>query len=346
MNISVRPADLDADRDLIVETLRQHLTPLSNYARFDWLYRYNPYGSARTWIALDTDDQTVVGVASAFPRRFYIRKGEEIGWVLGDFCVDDEYRSLGPALQLQRACLAGVGAGAVGLCYDFPSLRMMAIYKRLGITPYGHLVRLTKLLRVDQKIKEIVKPLILARWLSLVGNCLLEFQLHCLEKSNGRLNIAIHEGDCAEEFSVLARRIGDQYGACVQRSAEYLNWRYLNHPLTQYEILTACTHDTLVAYAVFTQTGADGLIVDLFGVDDLTILRCIVNHVTVTLWQRGVSAVNVALSESHPWVKVFKPLGFRVRESLPIIICGPASTIQPDTTAKSRWFLMQGDRDS
>jgi hypothetical protein len=346
MNISVRPADLDADRDLIVKTLRRHLTPLSDHARFDWLYRYNPYGPARAWIALDTDDQTVVGVASAFPRRFYMRRGEEIGWVLGDFCVNNQYRSLGPALQLQRVCLEEVGSGASGFCYDFPSLRMMAIYKRLSVTPYGHLVRLTKLLRVDRKIKEIIKPPVLAHWVSLVGNSLLEFQLDRLKKKNAKLNVAIHAGDCAEEFSALARRIGDQYGACVQRSAEYLNWRYLNNPLTQYEVLTARMHEALVAYVVFTQAGEDGLVMDLFGIDDPIILRCIVNHVIVILWQRGVTAVNVALLESHPWVKILKSLGFKARESLPIIIYGPASAIQPNTTAGVQWFLMQGDRDS
>jgi hypothetical protein len=346
MNISVRPADLDSDRDLIVKTLRQYLTPSSNYARFDWLYKHNPYGSARTWIALDTNNQVVVGVASAFPRRFYVRRGEESGWVLGDFCVNDQYRSLGPALQLQRACLTGIGAGTNGCCYDFPSLRMTAIYKRLGVTPYGYLVRLTKLLRADRKIKKIIRSPILARCLSLVGNCLLKFQLYCLEKNNGTLNVAIHEGHCAEEFSVLARRIGDQYGACVQRSAAYLNWRYLNNPLIQYEILTARTRDMLIAYTVFTQIGEDGLIVDLFGLDDPTILRCIVNHVTVTLWRRGVSAINVALLESHPWVKALKSLGFRERESLPIVIYGPDSAIQLDTATQLQWFLMQGDRDS
>jgi RimJ/RimL family protein N-acetyltransferase len=346
MNISIRPADLDADRNLVVETLRRHLNPSFDHTRFDWLYRYNPYGPGRSWIALDTDDQTVVGVASAFPRRFYTQRGEEIGWVLGDFCVNDQYRSLGPALQLQRACLEEIGAGTSGFCYDFPSVRMMAIYKRLGVTPYGHLVRLTKLLRVDRKIKEIVKPTILARWVSLVGNSLLEFQLKRLEKNNERLNVAIHAGDCSEEFSFLARWIGNQYGACVQRSAEYLNWRYLNNPLTQYEVLTARTREALVAYAVFTQAGENGLVTDLFGIDDSIILRCIVNHVIVILWQRGVTAVNVALLESHPWMKIFTSLGFKARESLPIIIYGSASAIQPNTTAEVQWFLMQGDRDS
>src|SRR5258707_14285040 len=105
--ISIRPAALDADRKVLVETLARYLNPLSDERRFDWLYRENPHGQGRAWIACGPDNSTIVGMAAAFPRRIWIGGAENVGWVLGDFCVSDQNRSLGPALQLQRACLAG-----------------------------------------------------------------------------------------------------------------------------------------------------------------------------------------------------------------------------------------------
>lgn len=345
MGIVVRPADLSKDRDLIIGILHRYLTPSSDYARFDWLYKDNPYGLARTWIATDTDTQVVIGVASAFPRWMYVGGREELGWVLGDFCVSDHYRSLGPALQLQRTCLAEVGTRAAGFCYDFPSLGMMAIYKRLGISPVGHLLRLTRILRVDRKVKEIVKVAMVARGLSLVGNLLLKLQNHQL-KDNGVMTVSLQHGDCGEEFSALARQIGDRYGACVQRTAGYLNWRYLHNPLAFYEILTARVQGALVAYAVFTQTGEDGLVTDLFGTSDPTVMRSLISNIVMLLQRRGAIAVNITLIESHPWVKTLQSIGFRARETKPIVLYTPTSATHSNTVAETNWLLMQGDRDS
>ena len=68
--------------------------------------RNGPHGEARAWLAIDGDQETVIGVAAAFPRRFYAKRQTKSlpgCWVIFVFTL--QYRSLGPALQLQRACL-------------------------------------------------------------------------------------------------------------------------------------------------------------------------------------------------------------------------------------------------
>ena len=51
---------------------------------------------------------------------------------------------------------------------------MMAIYRRMGIKPYGKFVRLAKPLRIDRKARQIVKGKWMAQGLSLPGNLLLK----------------------------------------------------------------------------------------------------------------------------------------------------------------------------
>jgi hypothetical protein len=209
MTIFLRPADLESDRDLIVQHLARNLNPLSDGRRFDWLYRNNPHGKARVWMAFDTASQAVVGTAAAFPRRLYVGDRQAVGWVLGDFCIDEPYRTLGPALQLQRACLAAVDSEAVSFCYDFPSTGMMAIYKRLGISPCQHLLRLARPLRVDRKVREHIKPSVAAHGLTAAGNLMLRF-FHHRPRAHRTSAIALHTGACGEEFSVIARELGGQ----------------------------------------------------------------------------------------------------------------------------------------
>ena len=171
--VRIREADLQSDKQVIIDTVLRFLTPLSDYSRFGWLYENNVHGKARVWFAHNADDGTVIGMASAFPRCIYIEGHEEMAWVLGDFCIADQYRSLGPALALQRACLAAVDAESCGVLLRFPQHGMMAVYKRLRINPSRKLVRMAKPLRVDRKIGVVIKNPVLSGALSNAGNLLL-----------------------------------------------------------------------------------------------------------------------------------------------------------------------------
>src|SRR6266403_2361769 len=153
---SIRSANLDVDRQLLADLLCNNLSPNAVGQRFDWLYLRNPHGSARAWIAIDENTGKGVGAAAAFPRRLSIAGSSRAGYVLGDFCIDRQYRSLGLALQLQRTCLEQVGSEGPASSYDFPSDRMMAIYRRMQIGPIGHVVRWSKPLRVDRNMGELV----------------------------------------------------------------------------------------------------------------------------------------------------------------------------------------------
>jgi len=346
MSFFVRQADLETDRDLIVETLRRYLNSSYDNTRFEWCYEKNPYGRARTWIAEDAELHTTVGIASAFPRMFAVMGEVQLMWVLGDFCVSDQYRSLGPALQLQRACLTGIGSGKTTVSYDFPSLSMTAIYKRLGIPVVGQMVRLAKPLRVNRQVKKVVKIPVVAKGVSTVGNALLALRDHW-PRSFGGTQISFLDGQCGTEFTVLAEQISSQYGICGWRSATYLNWRYLNNPLYPCQIMTAHVGGTLAAYVVMNQIGEDGLLVDIFGVKNRVVLRSLVNAAVTSLRQRGASTVSVILCDSHPWVSLFQGFGFQAREYRPIVIHAPsAPALCPNMKDWTMWFLTYGDRDS
>lgn len=346
MAIMIRPADLGADREVLNDTLKRFLTPLADDARFDWLYRRNPFGQARVWLAIEQDDGAVVGMASAFPRRHYVCGCELSAWVLGDFCIDDQYRSLGPALRLQRACLAEIDSGRAAFCYDFPNARMMAVYKRLGIEAPQRLLRLAKPLRVDRTMRKAVKIPIFARGLTAAGNHMLRL-IERRPKAYGSSSFSLHQGECGEEFSELARSVGGRYGVCVQRSAAYLNWRYFANTYCRYELLTARRQGVLVAYAFFTQVGEDAVLADLFGIEEPAVLGSLVDELVDLLRRRGVVTVSAPMLDSHPWMPLLQSQGFRVREASPVVIYFPPHAAANHNMPKyPQWFFMHGDRDS
>jgi hypothetical protein len=346
VNVVIRLADLEADRALLIHTLLHHLTPRSNDLRFDWLYQQNPHGQARVWIAVDTDNHAVVGMVSAFPRRMFVGGGVALAWVLGDFCIHAQYRSLGPALQLQRACLAEAETVGVAFCYDFPSETMMAIYKRLRINPYGEMQRLVKPLRVEPTIGRFIAAPRLVQGLSVVPNFLLNVR-DCRSNRRAALTVSRHEGKCGEEFSRLAQLVGDHYGVCIERSSGYLNWRYRANPLDCYELFTARRGDALVGYAFVTQHSNRAMLVELFGIEERAVVGYLVQHVVAFLRQRGVDTVTAPMLASHPWLPLLRDLGFRPREARPVVVYVPSSSPAMRGLGESlHFFVMQGDRDS
>ena len=115
--------------------------------RFDWLYVKNPFAEPSVFVAHDSKSSEIIGTAAAFPRSLYIGKQKTMGWVLGDFCMSEHYRSLGPAIQLQKACLEGLGPRESAIWYDFPSKSMLAIYKRLKAPAPKKMIRFVKVLK-------------------------------------------------------------------------------------------------------------------------------------------------------------------------------------------------------
>lgn len=340
----IRAGDPDSDRKLAVQMFVRYLNPRYDEARFDWVYRQNPHGRGRLWVATDPTIGEVVGIAGAFPRRMSVFGREELAWLLGDFCVSDAYRSVGPALALQRACLAEVGAGAIPFCYDFPSSGMMAVYRRLGITPLAHLVRLSMVLRVDTRLRELVASPAFSKPLSAIANLFLAPRRARRRSARG-LEVSLHAAPLGQEFTELNRQIANQKVVMVERSAEYLSWRYLANPVHRYEVMTARQAGRLVGYAVFRQDDRTLTLVDLFTDPREATITDLVRGAVAVAWQRGLEAVDISLLESSAWVNCLKELGFKQRETVPVVVYA-AQEARTQVGNEMSWFLSDGDRDS
>jgi GNAT superfamily N-acetyltransferase len=345
MPVNIRLADLEVDRPLFTVLLSRNLSPSAGGARFDWLYLQNPHGLARAWVAIEENTGKGIGAAAAFPRKLCIEGSICLGYVLGDFCIDPQYRSLGLALQLQRACLEHVGSTSSTLGYDFPSNQMMAIYRRMQIVPTGQMARWSKPLRAERKIGKLVKSVRLARTLAVPINKFLEWK-DITSVSNRGWSIAEHQGDCTEEFTRLTRAVGSHYGIFVERSAQYLNWRYLRHPLVHYEILTARRGEALMGYVIFSRTNEDANIVDLFGFGNAEMWAALVGHVVAHLHAHGIITVSLPALATNPWTGLLKKWGFHQREGSPLVVHASQKMKASSENPKFPWFLTDGDRES
>jgi len=347
MDLVVRHADLVNDCEQIVELQRRYLTERADLQRFNWLYRDNPFGQPRVWVTEESTSRAIIGAAAAFPRSLYIGLKKKIGWVLGDFCISEQYRSLGPAIQLQRACLEGLGIEGNAIWYDFPSSHMLAIYKRLKVIQSQQMIRFVKPLKVDRKVRALVKSKFFQRCLNMVGNLALNVSDRRVQSPSG-LTFQQHVGECGPEFTELSEVIGGSHGNCLERTSAYLNWRYCHNPLDCCVLVTARKEGILKGYAVFTETGADTHILDVFGVRDSDVMVGLLDHIVGRVRSGPCETVVVSIVDHHPWIPFFQSVGFKPREASPIILAGfpLESECQTKENQHMSLLLMQGDRDS
>jgi hypothetical protein len=264
--------------------------------------------------------------------------------ILGDFCIDPQHRTLGLALQLQRVCLDELGASCSWAAYDFPGARMMAIYQRMNISPSSRMVRWSKPLRVNRKIRNLGIPSALVGIIASPLNTILEWK-DGIFLSNDGWTITEHQRDCGREFTELAYEVGSRYGICVARSSEYLNWRYLRHPSVRFELMTARRGKDLMGYLVFCRNEEDARIVDLFGFSSPKMWTALLAQLLERLRAQAAITLSVPVLATDPRVGVLRKLGFHPREDAPIIVC-PGGDAVARGNMTCPWYLMDGDRES
>lgn len=345
MIVTLRAGDLDRDAAPLLKLLQEQLSTSIDFNRFDWLYRKCPHGKAEVWLAAEAGSGRLVGSAAVFPRKINLPQGESKGYVLGDFCVSADKRSLGLAIRLQRKCLETVQNGTFSAGFDLPSRTMLAVYRRLGLVPRTELIRMVKLLRADRKIASKIKNKTVSRVLGGAANTLLALN-HGSNRMKSGITITTQEGRCSEEYTALAREVGGGLGICVDRSADYLNWRYVEHPYNKYEFLAARYRGQLKGYLVFLEDDAKATIVDWFSHENRDLRMDLIRGLVVLLKQRGCESVQASILASHPCREELKALGFRFRDSSPVISLRQTARKPGTEGGNENWFLMDGDRES
>lgn len=337
----VRCADLVKDKTDILSALEAYLGATENVKRFDWLYLAGPHGPAKCWLLIDTETQEVVGAAALFP-RLVIKDGKEIlGCVFGDFCLKPSWRSLGPGVQLQKACIQSLTDGTFAAGYDLPSAGMLAIYQRLGQRPASEMVRYAKPLRINRKVSERVPFPPAADVISGMGNELLKWK-DALTRKRTDWTISLFEGNFGKEFDELSERCAT--GSTenqILRGSSYLNWRFRKHPYKRYEFFTAKNGAELGGYLILDRSEGQMSVVDAQVAVDSSALPALLEAATQLGRKTGNDSLSFSLLNDDPLTILLREMGFHPRESRPVILCGKESA---DTETK--WRLFDGDRES
>lgn len=345
MVVLVREAGIRREKRILTEFLSRYLSSDADERRYEWLYCGNPDGEGLAWLATTSDSDAIIGVAAAFPRRMYCAGEQVRSFVLGDFCIHPDYRSLGPALALQKACLKGLEATGAEFGFDFPSDAMLGIYKRLRIETRQKMIRYAKPLQLAKKISERLGPGVVSRGLAVAADLGLRMRDGMRRRPNN-WTFTIEHGPWDEELTCATQRWSSNIGLCVARTSHYLNWRYAAHPQRKYEILFAWQSRKRCGYLIYRQDGPNGVIVDLLGENDEVCKALLVEMIDLARI-KNLETLSAPWNSSHAGKALLEDCGFRARETRTLVLLPlTRATSRQIARAMDDWYVTDGDRES
>ncbi|MDB4881386.1 MAG: hypothetical protein JWL95_152 [Gemmatimonadetes bacterium] len=311
--------DTARDRELVIDVWRGNLGREARLqAKFDWFYRGCPWGAPLLQLLRHEPSSAWVGVAGAGPRRMLLGNNEIKAGVLVDLTVLPDHRSLGPALALQKALVTASGR-RFDLLYGFPNPKAAAVFKRVGYSQLGELVRYVRVLRY-RGFLERKMPSAAARPLGWALDA--ASRLHAAAASRGRRRLSAEWRD-AVDSRVDRLWSCSEHGAALiaPRNAAFLRWRFDQAPVPRirYLLLGDRRGDALLAWFACEGEGSTLHVRDFWSVDAArSIGRPFIGALLRAADREGYASVSVeyagAASRRRGWLKA----GFVARTSRPV----------------------------
>ncbi|MEX1232922.1 MAG: hypothetical protein WEB58_21925 [Planctomycetaceae bacterium] len=261
MTFLVEPQTTDAQNPELLALWSRNLPDLGTI-RQQWLYQS---GAARNWF-LQNADGSRIGSAGLMQRRMNCGDAEFIVGQTIDFNVDASFRSVGPAIALQRHLAAQLGSYAQGLLYGVPSPQAEGVLKRVGYKAVGTFERWVKPIRSFAKLHEYTQSKALACASTLFVDCMLK-----LRSRDTWLRVpSRYAVERLDRFDGRFDRLWDaahrQFPIVGERNAQYLQWRFGDHPEREFDIfaLASAGPREILGYVVSHVIGRGLTISDLF----------------------------------------------------------------------------------
>jgi len=319
-------------------------TPQVVYRR--WKYFGSPLGHAIVGIA--TAGGALVSVVAATPKRIWLSGKVVLGYELGDFLTDENYRKMGLFSQLIELVCREAGARGSALVYVRPNDVSFPILA--GKLSFHEAQRIDARRFVIPSHSVSRKTGIPASLLRLSGMDWF-LKTRCLPHTTGSTVTVVPVERFGDETDQLWERASAGYDFALVRDSSHLNWRFSDCP-TPYKMWLARRNSHAVGFLVTSadRTAPTAAIVDLFTESgDGEAGRALLATGMGSLLNRGIRSISTwtlqgsVQSATHQLLQRAFP--FRRKQYLHLAF----RTLLPQGTTlpmpSQRWHFTLGDSD-
>ncbi len=333
------PAEFDSIYDLVNDAFGFK----RSRARYDWMYRRNPHGTARCWVVFERASGRLVGSTASFPwpmaRAAHCVEGAQIGDVV-----------VAPGCQRQgiRASFAKVRHShawqdkTIGLSWPNEKSRG-AVIKRGGAgLILGPVPKAVLMLNAKAYLAEHNWP----AFVSAAGGPVADTALAAWRKLllRGRAGLAFEPVRRFESsFDEVTQRCMAWPGFWSPHDVEFLNWRYLGHPTARYLAFALVDSCKLAGYYVLKIDGqASWLMEFVTPVSPRRFASALLLHLIETAQAAGCTRVTFSAPPGWRHWKLLRAAGFL---PVPSEIYFAPTAEEPELRQLAMWQWVPGDMD-
>jgi hypothetical protein len=267
------------DTPQILALLNQSFRTPINQSTWEWFTCGSPNGPSRVYVALEGEG-TVVGLFGFAPLRLRVEGARATGAYVHHLVLKPEYRDGLSFVALSRYALREEASRGLAFAIGPPNRHSYPIHKTL------------------------------MKWTDFAS-------LDCLYK----LSPSPRPHDCRElkrftvQFDRFYERVAADLGLCLDKTAAWMNWRFLDRPGSPYVAYTIGDGEGLAGYIVLKQwQDANGYrkahIMDLHAEDDAALSQLIRAAESYAI---GCEELNFWALPGYAYRSSLEALGFAVR---------------------------------
>jgi hypothetical protein len=319
-------------------------------ATFRWKYLDNPHGPAVARVATDAGGR-VVGAYAYLPRRFRL-SGQPVTLMQAvDAMTEPDWRGRGIFTGLDDIVCEASGVAGVPWAFAYSGRRSLKGFLSNGWQQIGTaaLWRCTFAHRSGARRMGRLAPL--GTLLAPVMDVLVGWR-HRARLSDGADQLLVRLDRFDASVDELFEAAAPRTGLVGERSAAWLNWRYVDNPTGRQECFAIQDDGHLAGYLVAEWHDGRGYLVDHMARDAVT-RRLLVTAFTALSWRRGMEEATTLLFDHHPSVAHLPALGYRVgrrrqpfADVFPFIVRRCRDDAPYAAESMTRWRLADGDRDA
>jgi len=315
--------------------------------RFNWLYEKNPLGSAKTWIAIETTENKVVGCASVYLRTIFFNNQNICAGIAVDFIIRKEHRAYGPALKLQRQIIQDMQNEGIDLIVAFPNQASAGVFKRLGYRAIGEPDAWVKILRTEYYLRKLIHLNWIAQTIAAFLDPFLSVKSLKYNRRKNSYRISV-KNDGSDLSDWLSSRNYLKYEIMFDRNPKLSHWRFADFQGENYRFFCAFNQKTngVLGGIIFTIQDNIAEIGDFFTDDDRMSTQLMMALFADYAKKEGAASIRLPFLGSNKFKRQLHDSGFLARKmERTCMIYSSDSSKAEKLSDVDNWYLFDSDMD-
>ena len=333
------------DLGLLVQLFHSIRAQRQTRERFEWLYANNPAGKARAWVLSDSCGRPV-GFTACYPREVWVDGRLCQALNCGDFSIDLNHRTLGPAIMLRRPAKMLVDSGEFAFLYAHPLPAMLPVHIRVGHRQLSAMTRWVYPIKVDALLGSK-----LGRGLAWPVGSAANLALKLRRGLQGvhATRFKIHEAETfSQDLDALDWLLSQRYRVVGRRTRAHLVWRFIENPGLNVAVVEARdSGGMLVGYLVLELSTPTSKVHDLACLPRLGVERALLLYAARRAAEVGATTLSFEVQRSFPATSDLRRFGFWERAEPKPTVCYAGKTFWGKACVEEErnWLMTIEDRD-